>query len=209
MLPIPERPLAELLAGRSCPVTVTVVPHVDGMAPVDEVVALIALLAVESPKVVLEIGTYLGQTTRLLAENMPQAQIHTVDLPPDYTTGNDPVTHLPKDDFHLIAVRRVGVEFAGQACADRITQHFADTATWNFAEAGPATCFFIDGAHTYEYCLNDSEKCFALGGGRGVFLWHDCDAHHDGVVRMLAEWRALGRDIVRVQGTTLAYWKAD
>src|SRR5215467_10856682 len=54
----------------------------------------------------------------------------------------------------LILLRRrvVGREFKGHECASRIRQHFADTASWDFREAGQPTFFFIDGTHTYEYC---------------------------------------------------------
>ena len=33
---------------------------------------------------------------------------------------------------------------------------------------------FIDGAHTYDYVLNDSRKAIdLLRGGKGIILWHD------------------------------------
>jgi len=102
----------------------------------------------------------------------------------------------------------VGREFKGQPCEPRIVQHFADTATWDFKEVSRASAFFIDGSHTYEYVRSDSEKCLALCGGHGAFLWHDCDDMHPGVVRFLAEWRRAGREIVRFPGMSLAYWKA-
>jgi hypothetical protein len=79
---------------------------------------------------------------------------------------------------------------------------------WDSREAGSPTFFFIDGSHTYEYCKNDSEKCFALCDGKGVFLWHDCDEAHPGVVRFVMEWRQMGRDIRRISGTPIAYWKS-
>jgi hypothetical protein len=86
-------------------------------------------------------------------------------------------------------------------------QHFGDTAEMDFSRFGRPAFFFIDGSHTYEYCKNDSEKCLAICPGGGTFLWHDCDMTHPGVVRFIAEWRNLGRNIVRIQGTVLAYWK--
>ena len=74
-------------------------------------------------------------------------------------------------------------------------------------EAEHATFFFIDGSHTYDYAKHDSEECYRLCAGHGVFLWHDCDPMHPGVERLIAEWRSLGRDVRRVAATTLAYWK--
>src|ERR1035437_494542 len=39
------------------------------------------------------------------------------------------------------------------------------------------------------------------------FLWHDCDDRHPGIVRFLLEWRELGRDVCRIHGTSLAFWR--
>jgi hypothetical protein len=86
----------------------------------------------------------------------------------------------------------VGREYKGRPCASRIKQHFGDTPKWDFREAGNPTFFFIDGAHSYEYCKSDSEKCFELCNGRGVFLWHDVEWAHPGVIRFLTEWRQMG-----------------
>ncbi len=180
----------------------------DGRLPVHDALALLSLLAAEAPAEALEIGTYMGHTTKAMAQNLPAAIIHTVDLPPDFSESNNSDPKLPKDDFHLIERRVVGREFKGQPVERRIKQHFGDTAKINFQEFGRPTFFFIDGSHTYEYCKQDSEKCFALCGGRGVFLWHDCDGGHPGVIKFVLEWKAAGRDIHRISGTSLAYWKS-
>jgi len=194
---------------RKAVIQMVVMSYEDGMLPSHELMALLSILVAESPREVLEIGTFMGHTTRQMAENLPAGTLHTVDLPEDFSPQCDANQRLPKDDFHLIERRVVGREFKGHPCADRIKQHFADTASWNFAEAGQPTFFFIDGSHTYEYCLSDSEKCFQLAGARGVFLWHDCDDGHPGLLRFLGEWRARGRDIRRIAGTCIAYWKGD
>lgn len=204
---IPEIGLGDLLGARKPVIQLQVMRYEDGMLPTDQAMTLLALLVAEAPRTVLEIGTFMGHTTRQMAENLPEATVHTVDLPPDYAEGRGPASPLPKDDPHLIARRVVGREYRDRACAARIVQHLADTATWDFTAAGRPGFFFIDGAHTYEYCRNDSEKCFALGGGRGVFVWHDCDEAHPGVVRFVTEWRQQGRDIRRIAGTTFAYWQ--
>jgi hypothetical protein len=178
------------------------------MLPSREALVIAAIIAAESPKEVLEIGTYMGHTTRLMAENCSQANIHTVDLPLDFDPGADNKSSIPKDDFHLIGRRVVGREFIGLPCASRITQHYADTALWKFEEAGFPGFFFIDGSHTYEYCKNDSEKCYQLCGGKGLFLWHDVDDYHPEVIRFINEWRELGHDIRRIDGTSIGYWKS-
>lgn len=204
---IPERRLDELLGTRKCAIRLRVMAYEDGMMPFRDALGLLSLLVAENPREVLEIGTYMGHTTRAMAENLDTATIHTLDLPPDFSAAADVAGLPPKDDFHLIARRVIGREFQGRDCQKRIVQHFGDTATYDFQKAGRPTFFFIDGSHTYEYCKSDSEKCLALCPAGGVFLWHDCNETHPGVVRFVLEWRALGRDIVRIEGTDLAYWK--
>jgi hypothetical protein len=206
---IPEISLGELLGDRKSQIKLSVARFEDGRIPDDQALCLVAIAVDAMPREVLEIGTFMGHTTRQLAENLPNSIIHTVDLPESFSPDHDPDRTMPKDDLHLVARRQVGREFRGQLCAGRIRQHFGDTANWDFAQAGAATFFFIDGAHTYEYCKNDSEKCFALCGGKGVFLWHDCDRRHPGVVQFVAEWRKLGRDLRRISGTPLVSWKSE
>jgi hypothetical protein len=109
--------------------------------------------------------------------------------------------------FHLISRREVGKEYKKREYQSKIVQHFGDTINWDFKEAGNPTFFFINGSHTYEYCKNDTEKVMELSGKKGVFLWHDCDYGHPGVVKFLKEYRDSGYDIVRIQNTPIAYLK--
>jgi hypothetical protein len=204
---IPEVGLGELLGSGRPRVHLQVSKYEDGMLPSEQALVLLALLVAEQPKEVLEIGTYMGHTAKLMAENLPDGVIHTVDLPESFAPETDLVTDFPKDDFHLIQQRTVGREFKGVARLNNIRQHFADTATWDFRHAGSPAFFFIDGSHTYEYCKNDSEKCLDVCHKPAVFLWHDCDSDHPGVEKFVMEWRQLGRDIRRISGTPFAYWK--
>lgn len=204
---IPEITLDEILGDRKAEVQLSVMKYEDGMLPSNQAMVLLSILVAESPKEVLEIGTFMGHTTRQMAENVETAIIHTVDLPVDFSAEHDTEKELPKDDFHLISGRIVGREYRDRPCAARIRQHFGDTARWDFREAGKPTFFFIDGSHTYEYCKSDSEKSFALAEGPSVFLWHDCDENHPGVLQCLDEFRQRGMDIRRIAGTPIGYWK--
>jgi hypothetical protein len=205
---IPTISPGEVLGARKAAIKLNVQKYEDGMLSSFEAMALLSILVTDNPREVLEIGTYMGHTTKAMAENLDGSIIHTVDLPSDFSVCQDSKSGPPKDDFHLISRRVVGREFKGQAIGARIKQHFGDTAVISFQEFGKPTFFFIDGSHTYEYCKQDSEKCFALCGGVGTFLWHDCDETHPGVVKFILEWIAMGRNIVRIEGTTIAYWKS-
>ena len=205
---IPVTTIENILGARKASIRLYIMKYEDGMMPVRDALALLPILVAEQPREILEIGTYMGHTSRLMAENLPEAIVHTIDLPQDFSADLPPDANMPKDDFHLIRRRIVGREFKNQDCESRIVQHFGDSAKLDFTKMGKPTFFFIDGSHTYEYCKLDSEKCFALGQGKGVFLWHDCDQTHPGVLRFIAEWRAAGRNITRIDGTALAYWKS-
>jgi len=205
---IPVVSLGDLLGTAKPEIHLTIQRYEDGILPYEQALALIAIAVATAPKIVLEIGTFMGHTTKQLAANLPDTIIHSVDLPLDFAPEHDSVTEKKKDDFHLIAKRQVGREYRGTPYESRVRQHFIDTAVWNFNEAAGATLFFIDGSHTFDYCKNDSDRCYELCQGKGVFLWHDCDDMHPGVVRALLEWRALGRNVVRIEGTSIAYWKS-
>jgi len=204
---IPRISLDAILGDRQASINIRLVKYEDGMLPHNDLIVLLAILVAESPDEVLEIGTFMGHTTRQMAENLKKSIIHTVDLPENFSLQNS-IGQLPKDDVHIIERRVVGREFKGQECNSRIIQHFADTARWDFNSAGHPTFFFIDGSHNYEYCKNDSEKCFNLCNEKGIFLWHDCDERHPGVVKFVLEWRKKGRDVRRIFNTNMAYWKS-
>lgn len=205
---IPEEYLRNALLGRDVEIQLPIRKYVDGMLPSEHALAIASVLVADQPAEVLEIGTYMGHTSKLMATNLPMAKIHTVDLPPQASGAANRPGDLAKDVIHLIAGRVVGREFKGHPCAERITQHYGDTAHWDFAAAGRPSFFFIDGSHTYDYVKNDSEKCLALCAERpATFLWHDCDDPHPGIVRFLLEWRALGRDVRRIRSTSLAFWR--
>jgi hypothetical protein len=177
---------------------------IDGAMPWVDLVPLVTILHDRKPKCMLEIGTYFGYTTRVLAQNFPETTIHTVDLPQAFDESNDSGT-IPKDDLHLIKRRRVGEAFVNDTSIRNVVQHFGDTATWDFSPAKDSTLFFIDGSHTYDYVRNDTENCLALcNKRRATLLWHDCDRGHPGVVRYLAELVQAGFPIKRVGWTHLA-----
>jgi predicted O-methyltransferase YrrM len=173
----------------------------DGGLPEHQLRVLLKIVAFTYPSRFLEIGTFMGQTTAAIADCLPGIDIHTVDLPPAET-----VAAVPGKDKHLVDRRDVGREFRGVPC--HVVQHLRNTLTWDFAEVGRPDFIFIDADHSYEGVRNDSEKTLALvGGSAATFMWHDCDDSHPGVVQLLEEWRGAGRDIRRIKGTTLAYWR--
>jgi hypothetical protein len=176
--------------------------YVDGSLPWRDTLALLSVLVDRSPRSVLEIGTFDGHTTRLMAINLPDAEIHTIDLPEDFSDIN---AGMPKDDWHLISSRRVGSQYRSDPSIKSVRQHFGDTATYDF----PAVeIFFIDGAHTYSYVRNDTEKALRSPGVK-TLIWHDSDQLHREVTQWLVEMIHSGYHVRQIEGTNLAILEVD
>jgi hypothetical protein len=201
---IPEVALTEVVSGRPIIKVESTYSYYPGSLPWCDALALLAVLVDRQPQAVLEIGTFNGHTTRLLALNLPAGVIHTIDLPEDYNIESDS-SPIQKDDFHLISARTVGIEHRSDPSISNVVQHFGDTATWEFSKAQGVSFYYIDGAHTYEYARNDTEKSLADCDGRNAtLLWHDCDHGHPGVVNWLNDMRSQGYPVRRITGTNLA-----
>lgn len=178
---------------------------VDGALPWVDMIPLLSIVADRKPKVMFEIGTYFGLTTRVLAMAHPESIVHTIDLPEGFDPENDDC-EIPKDDFHLIKNRRVGDGFRHDPSIKNVVQHFGDTAKWDYTPVKDAELFFIDGSHTYEYIKNDTEKCLeACRGHKATFLWHDVHPAYPGVVRYLSELCRSGAPVKRICWTHMAY----
>ena len=106
LLTIPKVSLEDVL-GKEQTVILNIGKKETGALPYNQAVALISVLVKEQPKIALEIGTFLGHTTKLMAQNIPDLKIHTVDLPENFDDKKDN-SILEKDDFHLIHTRKVG-----------------------------------------------------------------------------------------------------
>ena len=171
--------------------------YVDGSLPLCDLLALLSVLVDRSPQTVLEIGTFNGYTTRLMALNLPDAEIHTIDLPENFS---DSGAGMQKDDWHLISARRVGSEYRADPSITSVKQHFGDTAEYVFPTA---EIFFIDGSHTYAYVRNDTEKAL-MSSATKVLMWHDCDRTHPDVTRWLVEMIQTGYPVRHIEGTNLA-----
>jgi hypothetical protein len=171
--------------------------YVDGSLPWCDLVALLSILVDRSPHRVMEIGTFNGHTTRMMALNLPDAEIHTIDLPEGFSNNG---AGMAKDDWHLISARRVGSEYLADASIKSVKQHFGDTAVYDFPVAD---FFFIDGSHNYDYVRNDTEKAL-MSPAIKILIWHDCDRNHPDVIRWLLEMIQSGNHVRHIEGTNLA-----
>lgn len=160
--------------------------------------ALIHLSTVLTPRLVFEIGTYRGRTTRLLAECFPAATVHTLDLPPQRMVEGG---CFREPDATLI-----GSAFTAElSIRSRIVQHYGDSRTFDFSSFHRRVdLVFVDASHAYEAVLSDSRRAFDMLSDQAVVLWDDYHpAHGPGVMRALGELSA-ERKISWIRGTRLA-----
>jgi predicted O-methyltransferase YrrM len=175
----------------------------DGNVSLLELFVIAHLVRVSDPEVIFEIGTFDGRTTLNLAANA-NGRVVTLDLP----AAQMDATQLPLDpsDAKYISKQVSGERFRGTPEANRITQVFGDSAVFDFSPwDGQVDFVFIDGAHSKEYVLSDTQRALRmLRPTGGIILWHDYDASFDGVTEALHEIARAGSPVRRIAGTSLA-----
>jgi hypothetical protein len=204
---IPQVDVATVL-DRSAPVDLREAVAVEGNVTLLELLIIDQLIRLRRPKALFEIGTFDGRTTLNMAANCPEdGQVYTLDLPAD----SSHTTAFPLDtgDQRFIKKTSSGARYVGTPFAPRIHQLYGDSASFNFEPYRSAIdLLFVDGAHSYDYVLNDSRRAHELlRDGRGLILWHDY-LTWEGVTKALNELYLTNeafRGLRHVRGTSLVY----
>ncbi|MHC4973663.1 MAG: class I SAM-dependent methyltransferase [Planctomycetota bacterium] len=197
--PIPAVTLDSLVA-RDTSVTVSDFEGRDGNVSLYELLAICAIVRHREPQVVLEIGTFDGNTTLQMAQNSPEgSRIYTLDLPP---SGEAATTLDPHDRPYIDDTAKAVRRYERSPLASKVVQCLGDSATFDFGSLPRPDVAFIDGSHSYEYVKNDTEKVLAVLAPGGIILWHDYRPAWPGVLRYLDE-RSRDLPLVRIQGTSL------
>lgn len=173
----------------------------DGNVSLLELSALARIVRARAPRVLWEIGTFDGRTTRVLAANAPPgAEIHTLDLPAHTTAAHT----LSGAERVFVEKDAPGARYRGTPEEQRITGHLSDSATFDFAPwTGRTEFVFVDGSHAEAYVRNDTARAFSLTQGRSaVIVWHDYEAWPD-VTRVLDELAQGEPGLFRIEGTSL------
>lgn len=158
-----------------------------------ELVALCRIVRCYRPRVVFEIGTFHGGTTLQMAANC-NAQIYTLDLPPDAVK---PVWNPTLDVYP----EQPGARFRNTPYASRITQLWGDSRTFDYRPYhGQCDLVFVDACHHYEFVKQDSANALRLVSPTGWIIWHDYAPEVAGVVQALEELNAT-LPLAQVDGT--------
>ena len=196
----PLKALPDQLLSRIYDVEVTLPPRRLLMQPgaqtIDGLFFLASLASAIEAHVVFEIGTFNGLTTWTLARNVPQASIHTLDIPPTET----PKWALDVDDVHRASEE--DLVYKQLPSAGEIAQHWSDSATFDFsAWYGKVDLVYIDGAHSEPYVRADTDQALRMLSPEGALVWDDYWRLSPSVVKFLHERRDLG--LYRIPGTRL------
>ena len=167
-----------------------------------ELLALGAIVRLRRPKRILEVGTFEGNTTLNLAANAPgDAQIITLDLPPD--SASDLGLAVPEDMRNKTAKSLVGRQLHNGRGDPRIRQVFGDSAIIDWGNLpGPFDLVFIDGCHFETYVRSDTRNAITHLAPDGIIIWHDYGIIED-VARVVDEVSDRLR-VSAIRGTSLA-----
>jgi predicted O-methyltransferase YrrM len=170
-------------------VSITTPPIGPWATPAGDTLTVIKAVVGFESKRILEIGSYKGNTAKLMAENTgPDTHIFTLDIDPDH-----------------------GSVFRGTPQETKITRIIGDSSLENASKHAPYDLIFIDGDHGRKGAYRDSLVALEVLSDDGVILWHDYHntnyfVHRHGAVpealRLLQAEKKI--PIVSIEGTMVA-----
>lgn len=154
---------------------------------IDMVVLLKCVLGFRSRRI-LEIGSYLGYTARLLAENTDsETRITTLDEYPEH-----------------------GSAYRGTPLEQKIDRRIGKISLEHFRPDEEYDLIFVDADHRFESVINDTQVAMSLLAENGVLVWHDYqqENHFHGLNGVPEALRIFSKSIpiVALQGTYLAVY---
>lgn len=134
-------------------VTLQELPLGPWSSPIADVVILAKIALCRKPHRVLEVGSYRGHTTKVLAEHL---------------SANASIVAFDRDPRH-------GEAYRDLAIAKKIERRIGCVSEDAFKMDPPKSydLIFLDADHTYEAVKNDTGVLMPLLAPEGVFVWHD------------------------------------
>jgi predicted O-methyltransferase YrrM len=160
-----------------------------------------------NPAAIFEIGTFNGRTSLNMAANTSEeTKIYTLDLPPDEISKTR--LRIKSGEKKFIDKEISGIRFSGTRYEKKITQIYADSAKYDYSRfINAMDLVFIDGSHSYEYVVNDTNIALQLlRNGKGIIIWHDYGWNE--VIQALNEFYLEDRrflNIKNIAGTSIAF----
>ena len=177
--------------------------RVDGHVMRHSPLVLCALAQLLACRSIFEIGTFRGDTSWLLAHNLPDARVFTLDLPGPESAQRARLEITDVDEYFHTWER--GARFRDTPESLRITTLVGDSATFDFSPyRGAMDLVYIDASHSYSYVRADTEAALAMLSPTGAIVWDDY-TYYPGIYAYLNELApTLDRPIYHLLGTRLA-----
>lgn len=159
---------------------------------------------------ILEIGTGDGSSALIMAKSSPNdANVYTIDLPTD--TNSIIFTHGDSPALAALALKERTHDKYKYENTDhhkKITQIFADTKNFDETQFVQKLDFiFIDGASTYSYVKNDTQKALNMIKPGGIIIWRNYDNKRQDVPKFINEFGQKNK-LHHIKGTSLVIHKA-
>ena len=143
----------------------------EGMFLTYQNVCIACLVKLMAPKIILEIGTYRGRTTRTLFLNSDEkTHIYTVDISPDYVLEKDTTDRKLVEESKKLTKRCYLPE------SSRVHQILGDSTKieWKkIANGQPFDLIFIDGSHSMFHASSDTRNALDVLSDKGMIIWDD------------------------------------
>ncbi len=153
-LRLPQVAVEKLFPGfDETPVTISQLPRGSWSTPLTDQIVLAKLARLLQPATILEVGSFRGYTTRLLAENTPPSTlIHALDIDPNH-----------------------GEAYVNTPLEKRIRRLVGSLSEWPFetTERLKYDFIFLDADHKQEPVESDTKYLLSMLAERGLLLWHD------------------------------------
>ena len=205
---VPKIPAADVIRDET-DVRLSRIADVAGNVTPAELMIIAAFVRQRQPALCFEICTFDGRTTENMAANQPDGgQCYTLDLPPN--DADQTALPLASGDKTYIDKPASGARISAQAKSGKISQLFGDSGTFDFSPYfGKVDLMFVDGAHSFEYVLSDTEAAYQMVKPGGLILWHDYASRwFPGVTRALNRLQsedARFRGLRHVENTALCF----
>ena len=147
------------------------------------------LLKMYQPKSVFEIGTNMGTGTNIICHAVPNAIVHSLDLPTEqaHISLQHPISEGKGDN--------VGIR-----CKMPYIQHRCDSMLFDYSQH-PCDAYFIDGEHDFEHPHHEGKQVFKCKPK--LVIWHDADIH--AVSHAIIAATPKNYTLIRVADTRIAY----
>lgn len=123
--------------------------------PIKNCILKASIAAVFNPKIILEVGTYLGWGAAAFKTACPKSEVYTMNSRENYK-GNNPITY-----------KKIGYFYRKKNL--KINQIWADSAFFDYTSIPKPDVVYIDGNHSYNYVYRDldnaskiARKCIIL-----------------------------------------------